>query len=154
MQTAEQLVSKKNKKILTISEDTIILDAIKTMNEIKVGSVFIERNGKIVGVWTERDLMKNTALEDFDPATAKISDYMITNLISVPHDSNTFQLMDVFLGKRIRHLLIEKNGEYVGLISPGDIMKAYISEKDHELRDLNAMVSWEYYENWRWDSHK
>lgn len=154
MQTAEQLVSKKNKKILTIKEDTIVLDAIKAMNEIKVGSVFIERNGKIVGVWTERDLMNNTVLEDFDPATAKISDYMITDLISVPHDSNTFQLMDVFLGKRIRHLLIEKNGEFIGLISPGDIMKAYISAKDQELRDLNAMVSWEYYENWRWDANK
>jgi signal-transduction protein with cAMP-binding, CBS, and nucleotidyltransferase domain len=154
MQTAEQLVSKKNKKILTIKEDTIVLDAIKAMNEIKVGSVFIERDGKIIGVWTERDLMKNTVMVDFDPATAKISDYMVKDLISVSHDSNTFQLMDVFLGKRIRHLLIEKNGEYIGLVSPGDIMKAYISEKDHELRDLNAMVSWEYYENWRWDSHK
>ena len=79
---------------------------------------------------------------------------MVTDLISVPYDSNIYQLMDVLLGKRIRHLLIEKNGEFIGLVSPGDIMKAYISEKDKELRNLNAMVSWEYYENWRWDPKK
>ena len=79
---------------------------------------------------------------------------MTTSLISAPHDSTNYHLMDVFLGKRIRHLLIEKNGEFIGLVSPGDIMKAYIHEKDGELRDLNAMVSWEYYENWRWDPSK
>lgn len=154
MQTAEQIVQSTNKTILTTPEDTLIIDAIRKMNKRKVGSIFVERDGKIVGVWTERDLLRNSEQEGFDPRTAKISDYMSTNLISAPHDANNYQLMDVFLGKRIRHLLIEKDGNYIGIVSPGDIMKAYIIEKDNELRKLNAMVSWEYYENWRWDSSK
>jgi signal-transduction protein with cAMP-binding, CBS, and nucleotidyltransferase domain len=154
MQTAEQIVRRNNKEILTTDENAKVIDAVKLMNERKVGSIFIKKDEKIIGVWTERDLLKNSVVEGFDPKTAKIADYMKTNLISVPHDSTNYHLMDVFLGKRIRHLLIEKDGEFIGLVSPGDIMKAYILEKDGELRDLNAMVSWEYYENWRWDPSK
>ena len=59
-------------------------------------------------------------------------------------------LKDKFLGLKLRHLLIEKEGKYIGLLSIGDVIKASIQEKDQELKNLNAMVSWEYYENWRW----
>ena len=154
MKTAEEIVKEKNRKILTCSEDTLVIDAIKKMNENKVGSIFIERDGKIVGIWTERDLLKNSEKEGFDPRSAKIGDYMTTNLVSAPHTATCYNLVDIFLGRRIRHLLIEKEGEFIGLVSPGDIMKAYIQEKDRELRELNAMVSWEYYENWGWKKEK
>ena len=59
--------------------------------------------------------------------------------------------MDKFLGKHMRHLLIEKNGEYIGILSIGDVMRATMLEKDEELKRLNAIVSWEYYENWKWE---
>jgi hypothetical protein len=54
----------------------------------------------------------------------------------------------------LRHLLIEKNGEFIGVLSSGDVMKANLNEKTKELEELNAMVSWEYYENWRWKAGK
>ena len=154
MQTAEQIIQAKNKKIVTIDHQATVLDAINKMNNAGIGAIFIERDGVLVGVWTERDLLRNVATPGFDPATAKIADYMITDLISVPSHYNAYQLLDVFLGRRIRHLLIKKEDEYIGVISPGDIMKAYITEKDAELKNLNAFVSWEYYENWRWDKKR
>ena len=58
--------------------------------------------------------------------------------------------MDKFLGRRIRHLLIEENGKYIGMLSGGDVMKCVIHEKDAELKQLNSMVSWDYYEDWKW----
>ena len=53
------------------------------------------------------------------------------------------------LGKRIRHLLIEDGGEFIGLISVGDVMKANLQQKAEEFADLNHKVSLEYYENWK-----
>ena len=49
---------------------------------------------------------------------------------------------------------IEKEGDYIGLISVGDVIKASLIEKDLELKNLNAIMSWEYYENWRWRKKK
>jgi signal-transduction protein with cAMP-binding, CBS, and nucleotidyltransferase domain len=57
--------------------------------------------------------------------------------------------MDKFLGMRLRHLLIEKNGQYIGMLSSGDVMKETLREKTREYESLNFEVSWDYYENWR-----
>jgi len=60
-------------------------------------------------------------------------------------------LMDQFLGRHLRHLLIKKGGKFIGVLSIGDVMRATLSAKDNELKQLNAMVSWDYYENWKWE---
>jgi signal-transduction protein with cAMP-binding, CBS, and nucleotidyltransferase domain len=70
--------------------------------------------------------------------------------MSAPHTDTVFNLMDKFLGLRIRHLLIEEDGNTIGLVSGGDVMKCVIHEKDSELKQLNSMVSWDYYEDWKW----
>ena len=57
-------------------------------------------------------------------------------------------------GLRIRHLLVEKEGRPIGLLSAGDVMKATLEMKNRELKALNAMVSWDYYEDWRWKPRK
>jgi len=54
----------------------------------------------------------------------------------------------MFLGLFIRHLLITQGRKTVGLLSIGDVMRAGLLEKDTQIRDLTAMASWEYYENW------
>ena len=75
---------------------------------------------------------------------------MTPNLLTAPHTDTAYNLMDKFLGRRINHLLIEKNGAHIGLLSSGDVMKAVIQEKTEELAQLNTMVSWDYYEEWKW----
>ena len=122
------------------------------MNAQKVGAILLtdEENGKIVGIWTERDLLRNEVDEGFDAKTARIGDYMTSGLESAPSTDTTYQLMDRFLGLYLRHLLVKKEEEYIGLISIGDVIKACLHEKDQELKNLNAIVSWEYYEDWKW----
>jgi hypothetical protein len=56
----------------------------------------------------------------------------------------------MFLGLFVRHLLIEKDDAYIGLLSIGDVLRASLLKKDQQFKDLNAFVSWEYYENWKW----
>ncbi|MDZ7764790.1 MAG: CBS domain-containing protein [Melioribacteraceae bacterium] len=74
---------------------------------------------------------------------------MTKEIKSAPHNSTLYSLLDIFLGKRFRHLLIQKEGEYIGILSMGDVIKANLNEKTKELKALNAIVSWEYYENWK-----
>ncbi len=104
---------------------------------------------KIVGIWTERDLMFRVLEEGFDARTARLRDNMSVNLISANVDDPAYKLYDKFLGRRIRHLLIEEGGEYIGIVSVGDVMKATLQQATEDLENLNHMVSLEYYENWR-----
>lgn len=150
MKTANDMIQEKGRDILCVPEGTIILEALKQMNAHKVGAILVTRDGKPVGIWTERDLMRNTINEAFDPKAARIEEYMTRDLIFAPYTDTVYNLMDKFLGLRVRHLLIEKDGQTIGMVSSGDVMKASIQEKDGELKQLNSMVGWDYYENWRW----
>jgi signal-transduction protein with cAMP-binding, CBS, and nucleotidyltransferase domain len=79
---------------------------------------------------------------------------MQTDLKTALHTATAYEMMDKFLGLRVNHLLIEDNGRFIGLLSSGDVMKAAIQEKTEELKSLQSMVSWEYYEEWRWKPPK
>lgn len=154
MKSAEEILEGKGHKMVMVDEDTPLVKALNVMNKNKIGAILVTRKGNIVGIWTERDLMKNCTEESFDPQTNRIGDYMNTDLQFAGHDENAYVLLDKFLGKRLRHLLIKKGNRYIGILSTGDVIRACMLEKDQELKALNAMVSWEYYENWKWDKSK
>jgi signal-transduction protein with cAMP-binding, CBS, and nucleotidyltransferase domain len=150
MKTANDMLGEKGSDLVCVPEGTSVLDALKQMNARKVGAILVTRDGKPAGIWTERDLMRNILDAAFDPKTTRIEDVMTKDLISASHTDTVYNLMDKFLGLRVRHLLVEKDGETIGMISGGDVMKASIQEKDEELKQLNTMVGWDYYENWCW----
>jgi signal-transduction protein with cAMP-binding, CBS, and nucleotidyltransferase domain len=147
---AEAIIKEKGRELIRISAEATIHEALIVMINTNVGAILVERDGRIVGIWTERDLLRDTVKAGFSPAGCRIGDYMVSPVISAPHTDTVYNLMDKFLGLRISHLIVEKQGEIIGLLSVGDVMKATLSEKTGELERLNAMVSWDYYENWRW----
>jgi len=149
MKTAQDILKeKKIPKMVTISEDATVYDAIAFMVKNKIGAMLISNGDDIKGIWTERDYLRNTMEPGFDPKTARIGDYMQTNLISAPHDTPIIKLQEKFLGLFIRHILIKKKNIYIGMLSVGDVIRANLLAKDNEIRDLNKIASWEYYENW------
>lgn len=150
MKTAKDMIQEKQRGVFSVSEDTVLFEALKKMNQHRVGAILVTKGEDVVGIWTERDLMRNIIQEGFDPKQMHIGDFMTTKLVSAPHTDTVYNLMDKFLGLRIRHLLIEENGRFIGLVSVGDAMRCAIAEKDAEFRQLNSLVSWEYYENWKW----
>ena len=154
MKTAEQIIEEKGGEIVSVPDSTTVQDALEMMIATQVGAIVITVGGRPSGIWSSRDLMRNVLEKDFDTRSAKVGDYMTRNIHSAPHTDNTFNLMDKFLGLRINHLLVEKEGKYVGLLSTGDVMKTVIQDKTEELGKLQAMVSWDYYEEWKWKPSK
>ena len=150
METAKNMVADKQGEIVSVPVGTKLLTALQEMNRKKLGAILVTREEKIVGIWTERDLLRDVVKNDFDLKSAVIDDYMTTQLITAPHTDTVYNLMDKFLGLRLRHLLIEEDKQIIGLVSGGDVMKCVIHTKDAELRQLNSMVSWDYYEDWKW----
>ena len=147
--TAKDILQAKGGHMVTTNSDATVFQALTIMTQNKVGSIVVVEEEKIIGIWTERDLMFRALEEGFDPKTARLKDNMSENLVSANVEEQAYQLYDKFLGRRIRHLLIEEDGEYIGLLSVGDVMKANLQQKSEEFEELNHMVSLEYYENWK-----
>jgi signal-transduction protein with cAMP-binding, CBS, and nucleotidyltransferase domain len=154
MSTAETIWKEKRREMVAVSPDLTILEALRIMVDKNIGALLLKEEGKIVGIWTERDLLRNTILPGFNPETARIGDYMTTSLYAAPFDAPLLKLEEMYLGLFVRHILIEKEGEYIGMLSIGDVLRASLVEKDRKIRELNQIASWEYYENWNWERKK
>ena len=154
MKTAGDILREKNQDFIYVGPEDTLFKAMEKMNQNKIGAMLIKDEDKMVGIWTERDLLRNAMEDGFDPRKARIKDYMTTGLQCADHNDTVYQLLDKFLGKRLSHLLIKKEEVYIGMLSTGDVIKASLNEKNQELSSLNAIVSWEYYENWRWRKKK
>ncbi|MBU0661778.1 CBS domain-containing protein [Patescibacteria group bacterium] len=154
MITAEKLLKEKNREMVCISFDRTIRDALRLMNEQNIGAILVKKEGKIVGIWTERDLLHNMNLPEFDPNTDLIGDYMTTPLYTTAHSTSVLKIKEMFLGLFIRHVIVEKDGDYIGLLSIGDVLRASLMEQDRQIKVLNKIASWEYYENWGWPRKK
>ena len=146
MKTAADIIKNKPKTIISVGPDATVYSALQTMVKHGIGSVFVKNRDQIVGIYTERNLLKDMVKKDFDPKRAVIRDHMTSPLATVPLDATVLKLQDLILGKRIRHILVaDEKGQIAGVVSAGDIMKTHLNDISKTLES----VSWEYYENWR-----
>lgn len=154
MKTAEDILKDKQRGMITISHDQTVLQACRKMVDHKIGVIVVTKDDEIVGVFSERDLLQHVIDEGFNLKTSKVGDYMSTLLHSVSYSAKIHKLEEMFLGLFVRHLLVEQDSDYIGLLSIGDVLRASLLEKDQQFKELNALVSWEYYENWKWGRKK
>lgn len=148
MITAEEILKINNRDIICINEDATLYEALKKMIDNKSGEISVVRKGKIIGIWTERDLLRDIFSESFDLSNSKISEFMIPTVHTAPHTATLSDLQHHFFGTHIRHLYIEKDDEIIGLISSGDIMEAGLNFQTKEVEELSSYVGLQYYENW------
>lgn len=155
MKTAEDILRIKTRApIISVSPETTVAKAINTMVDANIGAILVEEKKEIVGIWSERDLLKSIGRQDFDPNAAVIGDHMKTDLHCAAHDTPLIKLEEMFLGLYIRHIVINKKDRRIGLLSIGDVVRASLMEKDKQLKELNTIASWQYYEDWGWDKKK
>jgi signal-transduction protein with cAMP-binding, CBS, and nucleotidyltransferase domain len=151
MKTAGDILNDKKRDMVAVRPEQTIREALEHMQVNRIGAILVKRGDKIVGIWTERDLARDILKRGFDIDTAKVGDHMTTRLYTAPDDTPLLKLQEMFLGLFIRHILITQRRKTIGLLSIGDVMRASLLDKDTQIRDLTAMASWEYYENWGWD---
>jgi len=154
MKVAGDILQGKNAEMIAADIDQTVLEVLRVMVENNIGAILVRREGRIVGIWTEKDYVRNSLQAGFDPRTTRIGDVMVPTLHTAAYDTPIPKLQEMYLGLYTRYVMIEKEGRYAGLLSIGDVLRANLLEKDRELKNLNELVSWDYYEDWRWDPKK
>jgi CBS domain-containing protein len=148
MKTAEDILLDKRRDMITVEPDRTVRQALEVMRAHRIGAILVRRAGKVVGIWTERDLARDILAPGFDIDRARVGDHMTAKLFTAPHDTPIVKLLEMFLGLYVRHIVITRDRETVGLLSIGDVLRASLLEKDAQIRGLTAAEPWEYYESW------
>lgn len=109
--------------ILTMSKDTTVHDACVAMKERHCGSVIITENGKLSGIFTERDLLRKVAADNQDITKLKLKDVMTTNLKTATAEDSIADCMRRMTQGKFRHLpVVDKQNRVIGILSQGDFI--------------------------------
>jgi len=110
-------------RLVTASEDETIRDAAKKMFENNVGSVLIVRNDRLIGIFTERDIVKIISKEL--PLDTKLGEVMTKDVITVEPEESLSRAALLMSERNIRHLPVVKDERLEGIISARDVAKYY-----------------------------
>lgn len=117
-----------------------VLEAVRAMVERNIGAVPVVQNGKLVGIFSERDLMKRVVVEGRDPRTTRVGDVMTEDPLTVSPDESLETCMLLMRRHGFRHLPVCAGKELRGIVSLRDILLHDLNEKDHEVRMMRAYI--------------
>ena len=142
--TAGQLLNEKGRTIWSVSADQNVFDALKILADKNVGALLVLDEGKLVGIFSERDYTRKVALQGKASKTTPVRDVMTKEVCYVTPDEDLEECMALFTNKHIRHLPVMEADQLIGLISIGDIVNKIISEQRFAIGELEHYISGEY----------
>ena len=136
------VLKQKGSKALTVPESASVAEAIRTMHKNRVGSVVIpSASGEPVGIITERDILRLYAEGKSDFEQLLVKDCMTTGLILGKPDDRVTEVLAIMTERRFRHLPVVQEGQIVGVISIGDLVKAELYEATSEAKALREYIT-------------
>jgi CBS domain-containing protein len=129
-----------NRDTVTVDSMTSVLDAARVMSARHIGAVPVVDGERVVGIFTERDVMARIVAEARDPRTTPISQVMSTDLVVTEINESFEACLARMQQARVRHILVLDNGRLAGIISLRDLMAADLDDKDEAISLLNAYV--------------
>lgn len=140
MNTVRQILRVKGKQVWKVSKDATVLEALKVMAEKGVSAVVVMNGNQIAGIFTERDFARKVGLYEIKPSEIKVGDVMTGDLITITQDETVSDCMRIMTEKRIRHLPVVEDGQLVGIISIGDVVKDLIDELQFMVEQLENYI--------------
>lgn len=140
MQTVGQLLTKASGGLATIDPSATVLDALRLMAERNIGAVLIMEGSKLVGIFTERHYARKVILEGRQSVDTPVRDVMSTELYSVQPSQSVDECMALMTERFVRHLPVEGDGQLIGIVSIGDLVKSTIAEQEQTIDELTRYI--------------
>lgn len=116
-----QTMTRIHRSGVAVSPDRTILDVARLMNSSGIGSIAIVDDGTLVGIVTDRDLVRRGIARELQP-DARIDAVMSMPALTIEHDADIHEAIEAFGRHAVRRLAVTRNGEFVGIISLDDLL--------------------------------
>ncbi len=140
MKTVREILDQKGREVFTIEADQSVLNAIKMLADKGIGALVVQKDGKTVGLFSERDYTCKVVLTGKRSENTPVGDIMSQKLLVVHPDTSIQDCMVLMTEKRVRHLPVVEDGRLVGLVSIGDIVKDIISQQQVVIEQLEQYI--------------
>lgn len=141
MPTIKDLLQSKNRKLITVSSEASIFEALKIMSEANIGCLIVLDGDHYVGMFTERDYARKVVLEGRSSDSTTVSEIMVSD-IPILKSTDTIELCSTIMTEKVlRYLPVFENGKLVNLISQSDIIKYTIDSQKSLIAHLQDYMN-------------
>ena len=141
MKRVSDILQAKGHEIWSVTPDTTVFDALRTMADKRIGAVLVIEAGKLVGLFSERDYARKIILVGKSSKDTPVREIMSSKLVCVRPDQFTADCMTLMTENRIRHLPVVHGDKLLGVVTIGDVVKAIIAEKEEEIDQLHSYIT-------------
>lgn len=135
------ILDRKGRQVYSVTPTMTVSEAVDEMNRHRVGSVMVLDGGRLVGIFTERDVLRRVVGAGIDPRRSLVADVMTAGVLTISPDATLEETMVLFTEKRCRHLPVVDNGRLVGTISIGDITRWMADHHRAEAEHLKNYIA-------------
>jgi CBS domain-containing protein len=141
MSRLSEILDEKGHDVARISGDATVRDAVKTMVDANIGALLVTEGDEIVGIFTERDYLRRMAVSDRRDEDTAVREVMTAPVMIVNPDTSIDETMALMTDRRIRHAPVVDDGELVGMISIGDLVKYQSKRQSFEIKYLTDYIT-------------
>ena len=140
MKTVQQVLEGKKHRLLAISPDATVYDALELMAQQDVGALVVLDGERLAGIFSERDYARKIILFGKSSKDTLVREIMTDKVLCVRLEQTVDQCMALMTDKRVRHLPVLDHKKVVGVISIGDVVKEVISEQQFVISQLETYI--------------
>jgi CBS domain-containing protein len=140
MPIVQDILALKGSHVHRIAPETSVLQAIHQMNRHKVGAMLVMQASEVVGIFTERDVLRRVIGETRSPADVTVAEVMTTEVICCTPTTDLDEISAIMQEKRIRHVPCFDDGRLCGMISIGDINAYHVSQHVETINQLSDYI--------------
>ncbi|MFH1872403.1 MAG: CBS domain-containing protein [Pseudomonadota bacterium] len=142
MKTLKQLLDERPREPLAVSPDDSVFSALELMAKHDVGAVLAMRDGRLAGIFSERDYARKGILFGKSSKETLVREIMTEKVLYVRPEQTTDDAMALMTERRVRHLpVLDTNQRVIGVVSIGDLVKETISEQAFLIQQLEQYIA-------------
>src|SRR6266699_735630 len=129
MPTVQDILARKGSDVISVKPGETVLKAAELMSERGIGGLVVTEGGRLVAIFTERDILRRMVAKRRDAAATKVAEVMTTPVTACGPDTSVDECAAMMTGKRIRHLPVVTDRDLVWVITIGDVLAFQVSEQ-------------------------
>lgn len=138
----EQILNYKGREVVTLRADNTLREAARLLDERRIGAVVtLDAGGAIVGVLSERDIVRQFARQGEAALDMPVGNAMTRAVITINAEAPIEEAMQLMTDRRIRHLPVVRNDRLTGFVSIGDLVKWKIAETQAEAEAMKSYLT-------------
>jgi CBS domain-containing protein len=141
MATVRDLLDRKGTHVVSIEPEATVIEAARRMNDHGVGGLLVvSTDGALLGIFTERDILRRVMAVGLDGAVTRVSDVFTSDVITCLPETSVEECAAIMSSRRIRHLPVCDPSGLRGLVTSGDVLAFRVEESEATVQYMNSYM--------------